>query len=152
VTAPPIPKMKFLCSVKAELDRPPSILGDRVIFNVLGGTIEGPELNGKILRSGGDWLTVRPDGSRALDVRLTIEADGGDLIYCQYFGRMVLPPSMQEMDRSEMHTVDPSLYYFRTAPLYETASEKYAWMNNIQAIGVGRLTEIGVAYETFQVL
>jgi hypothetical protein len=144
--------MKFLCSVTADLERPPSILGNKVIFNILGGKIDGPELRGKILRSGGDWLSVRPDGSRALDVRLTIQADDGDLIYCQYFGRMVLPQSMHEMDRSEMHTVDPSRYYFRTAPLYETASKKYAWLNNIQAIGVGRLTETGVAYDTFQVL
>ena len=152
MTAPPIPKMKFLFSMAAELESPSSILGQRVIFNVLGGTIEGPALNGKLLHSGGDWLTVRPDGSRALDVRLTIQADDGDLIYCQYFGRMVLPENMRGMDRSKVHSVDPSLYYFRTAPLYETASEKYAWMNNIQAIGVGRLTETGVAYDTFQVL
>jgi len=152
MTVPPKPNMKFLYSLTAELERPPSILGNRAIFNVLSGKVDGPELNGTILRSGGDWMTIRPDGSRALDVRLTIEADDGDLIYCRYLGRMVFPSSMQEMDRSEMHMVDPALYYFRTAPLYETASEKYAWLNNIQAIGVGRLTETGVAYDTFQVL
>jgi hypothetical protein len=152
MTVPPKPNMKFLCTLTAELERPPSILGNRIIFHVLSGQVDGPELSGIVLRSGGDWMTIRPDGSRALDVRLTIQADEGDLIYCQYFGRMVLPSSMHEMDRSEMHMVDPSLYYFRTAPLYETASEKYSWLNNIQAIGVGRLTATGVANDTFQIL
>ena len=34
-------------------------------------------------------------------------------------------------------TVDPSEYYFRVAPVFETGAERYAWLNKILAVGVG---------------
>ena len=36
---------------------------------------------------------------------------------------------MEKVNKGEF--VDPSLYYFRTAVLFETASEKYGWLNGI---------------------
>ncbi|WP_169054266.1 DUF3237 domain-containing protein [Nitratireductor sp. XY-223] len=143
---------RYLGSAQAELESPPVLIGSRIIVNVLGGTFEGPEMSGKILHSGGDWLSVRPDGSMAIDVRSTLETDDGALIFTWYSGRIVLPPEMHEMDAAERHTVDPSKYYFRAAPYYQTVSEKYAWLNNIQAVAVGRMTENGVAYDIFEIL
>ena len=35
---------------------------------------------------GGDWLTLRSDGVGILDVRATLEADDGALIYTSYSG------------------------------------------------------------------
>jgi len=49
-------------------------------------------------------------------------------------------------------TVDPSEYYFRTAPLFETASQKYGWLNRILAIGIGRRSSREVAYTVYEVL
>jgi Protein of unknown function (DUF3237) len=143
---------RFLCLAVAELERPATRIGARVIANVIGGTIEGPRLKGTILRSGGDWLTIRADGSMDLDVRSTMQTDDGALIYTHYKGRLVLSPEMVDMTPTERAAVDPSNYYFRTAPLYETDSEKYAWVNKIQAIGVGRITAIGVTYKVYEVL
>ena len=38
-------------------------------------------------------------------------------------------------------TVDPSEYYFRVAPVFETGVDRYAWLNKILAVGEGeRLT------------
>ena len=36
--------------------------GERRIINILGGTVEGPKLKGKILPGGADWQIVRADG------------------------------------------------------------------------------------------
>src|SRR5262249_34881846 len=36
--------------------------GERRIINILGGTVEGPRLNGKVLPGGADWQVVRTDG------------------------------------------------------------------------------------------
>lgn len=149
---PALPGLKFLYSAMIELERSATAIGTRAIFNVLGGTFEGPALRGTILRSGGDWLTVRPDGTKALDVRMTLQTDDGHLIFSHYSGRIVLPPDIEKMGAAERAEVDPSLYYFRTAPLYETISEKYDWVNGIQAIGVGRMRATGVAYDTFMVM
>jgi len=48
--------------------------------------------------------------------------------------------------------VDPSEYYFRTTPVFETASEKYGWLNRIVAVGIGRMTPTGVGYKVYAIL
>ncbi len=48
--------------------------------------------------------------------------------------------------------VDPESYYFRIKPIFETASEKYAWLNNILAIGAGHRFADGPVYSLFEVL
>ena len=55
------------------------------------------------------------------------------------------------MDWSERAAFDPANYYFRVVPVYETGSEKYGWLNNIVAIGVGRFYEKGVGYSVYEV-
>ena len=45
-----------------------------------------------------------------------------------------------------------SEYYFRTAPLFETASEKYGWLNGVLAIGLGRRTSRQVSYTVYEIL
>jgi hypothetical protein len=48
--------------------------------------------------------------------------------------------------------VDAAEYYFRIAPLFETASKAYSWMNNIVAIGIGQRRADGPIYSVFEVL
>jgi hypothetical protein len=42
-------------------------------------------------------------------------------------------------------------YYFRTALTFETEDPRYAWLNGIVAVGVGRRTAGGVRYAVFAV-
>ena len=49
-------------------------------------------------------------------------------------------------------TVDPSEYDFRTTPVFETASEKYAWLNRLVAVGVGDRRASGPLYRVFRIL
>ncbi len=111
----------------------------------------GPQVNGEVLPGGGDWLVVRPDGTVVLDVRAAFRADDGQVVYVYYRGINHAPPEVRErMSRGE--TVDPSEVYFRTTPVFETASEKYDWLNRTVAIGIGRTTPSGVAYHVHAVL
>jgi hypothetical protein len=48
--------------------------------------------------------------------------------------------------------VNPSDYYLRTAPFFETSSPKYAWLNKIVSIGLGERQSQGVTYEVFEIL
>jgi hypothetical protein len=48
--------------------------------------------------------------------------------------------------------VDPSRYYFRTNPLFETGAAQYAWMNDIVYVGSGYLGEGGIAYNISQIV
>lgn len=47
--------------------------------------------------------------------------------------------------------VDPSEYYFRTTPFFETAADKYAWPNKLVTVGVGRRTRTGVVYRVYAI-
>jgi hypothetical protein len=48
--------------------------------------------------------------------------------------------------------VDPATYYFRSTPVFETASQKYDWLNRIIAVATGRRESAGPIYEVFEVL
>ena len=60
-------KLEYLMTYRAELKPPVEVgagpFGTRRIFDVTGGTAEGPRLRGKLLASGGDWLLVDADGT-----------------------------------------------------------------------------------------
>lgn len=54
-------------------------------------------------------------------------------------------------DLAQGETVDPSEYYFRVAPVFETGVERDAWLNKILAVGVGeRLPPNVVRYSIFE--
>jgi hypothetical protein len=129
-------------------------LGQRVLFGSAGGKFEGSKLRGEVLRGGGDWSLFRPNGVMTLDVRLTLKTADGALIYMTYGGRWVTPPELRaEMaDAAKRYKIDPSRYYFRTNPLFETGASHYVWLNDIVCSGYGYLVEGGIAYKVFQVL
>lgn len=126
--------------------------GTRRFYPVVSGSFEGPRLRGEVLPDGGDWLLLRSDGVLEQDVRLTLKTDDGVFIYVRYAGMRHGPPEvMARLARGEV--VDPSEYYFRVAPMFETGAEPYAWLNNILAVGVGeRLPPNVVRYSIFEIL
>jgi Protein of unknown function (DUF3237) len=125
--------------------------GYRLIAPLQGGTFAGPKLKGDVLSGGADWLLTRPDGVRELDVRLTLRADDGHLISMSYRGiNTITPEIVQRLTRGE--PVDPSEYYWRTTPRFETGSEKYGWLNRIVAVSVGQRTPTGVHHRVYAIL
>jgi len=125
--------------------------GHRNIIYIKGGTFDGPRIKGAVLPGGADWFIRRPDGLVELDVRVALRTDEGHLIYCYYRGINDMAPEVAlRVIMGEV--VDSSTYYFRTTPIFETASEKYGWLNRVIAVGVGRLTPTGIAYKVYAVL
>ena len=129
----------------------PTPRGARLIAPVIGGTFAGPKLKGEILPGGADWLLMRADGIRELDVRITLRTDDDQLIYMSYRGvSSITPEIIQRITRGE--PVDPIEYYFRTTPVFETAAEKYSWLNRIVAVGVGQRLPSAVSYTVYEIL
>jgi hypothetical protein len=125
--------------------------GDRKIVPVLGGTVEGARFSGTILPGGGDWAVTRADGVLTLDVRLTIEAADGALVFCRYDGLRHGPA--EALDRlARGAPVDPAEIYFRIAPRFETAAPQHAWLNRLLAVGVGERLAEGPRYHVHEVL
>jgi Protein of unknown function (DUF3237) len=142
---------KIVLEVPSILDLGETPYGRRRIARVGGGTFEGPKMKGRVLDGGGDWLLLRRDGVLQLDVRQTLETDDKQHIYMTYRGYRHGPKDViDRLNRGE--PVDPSLYYFRTTPNFETASEKYAWLNGICSIATGERQASGPTYHVFQVL
>ena len=126
-------------------------LGNRRIAEIAGGVFEGPRLRGRVLPGGGDWILLRPDGAMQLDVRVTLETDDEHLIYMSYRGIRHGPDEViARLNAGE--EVDPSEYYFRTAPFFETSSETYGWLNRIVCVSTGHRKPSGPVYSVFQVL
>jgi hypothetical protein len=126
-------------------------IGERRNVPVTGGTFEGERLRGIIMPGGSDWIVVRSDGVWQLDVRLPLKTDDGALINMSYKGFRHGPAAvLDRLNRGE--TVDASEYYFRTAPFFETASTKYAWLNGIVAVATGHRTASGPTYQVYEVL
>lgn len=139
--------------------QPPFQLGDtpegaRLIVNAVGGTFEGPRISASILPNGGDWARLRPNGSGAVDVRGLLQTQDGELVFLRFEGRFVIPPQLMAAvfvpQSSEM--VDPSEYYFRITPAFETSSKHYDWLNNIVSVGVGSFGIGSVSYDIYEIL
>ena len=117
-----------------------------------GGTFEGPRLRGTILPDGSaDWQLLRSDGVLEMDLRVTLRTDDGALISMRSFGLRHGPPEIiAAIGRGE--TVDPSTYYFRTTPRFETGHPKYAFLNRLLAISSGDRRAEGPIYTIDEIL
>jgi hypothetical protein len=109
--------------------------GRLTIFPVTGGSFEGERLRGQVVAGGGDWVTAHEDGTFTLDLRVTLETDDGELIHMTFTG-----------------VRDDANHYFRTAPRFETAAPKYAFLNRLLAVGSAELRAEGPIHVIEEVL
>ena len=129
-----------LCSIDATLAEPLVVgkgaAGLRVIFGVADATIEGERLRGRAKgNSGADWVLLHGDAG-TIDVRMTMETHDGAIVFVQYHGKVDLG-------------VSPNV--IRVAPRFETGDERYAWLNAVQAVGVGTSDGQRLHYEWYEV-
>jgi hypothetical protein len=101
----------------------PAPAGQRTVVEVTGAHFEGDRISAELFGgAAGDWLTLGPDGTTTLDVRLTLKTDDDVLIHMRYGGRS---------DR----TAEAPYNY--VSALFETADPRYRWLNAVQAVGKG---------------
>jgi len=151
----PHPSLSLVYRLDAVLGEPLDLgevsQGRRRIVPQLGGTLEGPDMKGKLLPGvSADWQILLPDGTALGDIRYTLQTDAGALLYVQSRGvRHGSPEVLERLGRGE--DVDASEYTFRTSTQIETASRELAWLNKGVFISVGGRNAGGVAYETYLV-
>jgi hypothetical protein len=142
-------------TVEADLDSMITLgstpYGERRLVGITGGTVTGAKLTGRILPGGADWQIVRSDGCADIQARYVIEADSGARIMVDSNGLRHGPPKvLEKLARGD--TVDPALYYFRTAMRFETADPALAWLNRILAVARGERQARSVRLEVFEVM
>lgn len=148
-------ELRHLCDLDVELAAPMELgtppRGRRRIIPIIGGTVTGERLSGRVLNLGADWQTVFSDHSAELDTRYAIETHDGASIDVRNFGFRHGPPEVIEaLARGE--PVDPSRYYMRTHPRLETGDPRYAWMNRTIFVGTGSRQPSSVKITIFEVL
>jgi hypothetical protein len=103
--------------------------GIRAAIPIVGGTVTGPRINGKVLNLGADWgLTDPRTGIFSADTRYNVETDDGAFLFLQTSGADV--PGGGSHLRVVIETGDP----------------RYYWLNSVVAVGVLKLvntTEVG---------
>jgi hypothetical protein len=127
-----IPHLEHVCDFVVELARPYEMGacadGARRIIPIIGGTVSGPLLNGRLLDVGADWQTVLANGVADLDARYAFETCDGAVIEVISQGlRHAAPAVAARMVAGE--AVPPSEYYMRTALRLTTGHAAYDWVN-----------------------
>jgi Protein of unknown function (DUF3237) len=125
--------------------------GERRVARFAGGSFDGPKLRGAVLPGGGGWMLLRRDGVLDIEVWIVLETDDEQLIYMHWKGFRHGPKDViDRLNRGE--TVDPSSYYFRTTPYFETSSEKYSWLNRICSIATSSRVGDRRGFDVYRVL
>jgi hypothetical protein len=131
VTTPVPPGVEYVFTISADIAPPRSagagLWGERLHIPIIGGKVSGPRLEGKILPGGSDWPVIRPDGASAITAHYSVEADDGTLIVVKNEGLRVSTPEVLARLRAG-EAVDPSEYYFRTAPVFDAPDGPHQWL------------------------
>ena len=124
--------------------------GMRLFVPLVGGVFEGPRIRGTLIPGGADSVLARPDGVVELDIRLVAMTDDGPVYVIATGLQSAKPEVSARLQQGE--PVDPSEYYMRAAYRFETASQKYEWLNRILAVARYRRTVTGIEGDVFEVL
>ena len=133
--------LEHICSYTVDLVTTPEVIGPvpgdlRLNAYYAGGVMWGPRLRGRVLPVGADWLTVRTDGVGVVDIRCTLEAEGGALIYVTVNGIIDFGPDGHgAFLRGE---TPPDGLPIRAASRFYTSHPEHAWLNRVNGLHIGQ--------------
>jgi hypothetical protein len=144
----PLFKAEITLAAPQELGDTPQ--GRRRIIGITGGRFTGERLSGRVLPGGADWQVIRTDGVADLDARYTLETGDGALIYVRNRGlRHGSPEIISKLAAGDV--VDPTLYYMRTTPSFETGDARYSWLNRMLCVATGARRAAAVELDVYEV-
>jgi len=137
---PPHPTLEAFAELTVELGEVREMgtgrAGKRRIIPIIGGTVTGPYLSGRVLNIGADWQTIFDNGLAELDTRYAVETDDGAVIEIINYGFRHGPAEvMAKLAAGE--AVSPDSYYMRTHARLETGHKEYQWVNQLLFVGTG---------------
>lgn len=135
---------RLVVDVGTPIDLGESVQGRRRFVPVVGGTIDGPYLSGRILAGGGDWQTIRPDGVIDLAARYTLELADGTRVEFDNQGLR-----HDETGESAGGTVATSQYYFQTTARLIAPVGPYQWVTRTVFVAGAERRSDGVHLELF---
>ena len=101
----------------------PSKLGSRRVVNLLGGTFDGPKMNGEVMVGGTSLYVTRDDGVVMVDAQYVLKTNEGAMIFTRNEGLIAPGP-------------EGAAPYIRTTASFEAPTGKYDWLNKALFLGV----------------
>jgi hypothetical protein len=146
--------VEHLCDFRVDL-APAELIGTPVgiqmVFIARGGRVEGPNLSGEILPGGGDWLLVGDDRIGRVNAKAMVRTDDGVLIHYTAGGIIEIPDDgLARLEAGERLPFEET--YVRTTPNFETADERYSWLNGLVIVGYNELSKDHIDYRMYRVL
>jgi hypothetical protein len=153
-TFPPPPALlpfaRIRCEVGPLVSLGPAKHGERRYVPLGGGTVVGPELNGRIVEGGVDWQILRADGVLEIAAHYVIRADDGALIEVQSDGLRHGPDAvMARLARGE--PVGRDEYFFRTIMRLTTGAPAWLHLNRVLALAVGQREAAAVLLDVYRI-
>ncbi len=134
------PKLEYVFQIEIELSKRfrygPTFWGlERGFVGVLGGTVSGPRLNGRVIpHTGGDWPSIRSDHTVKFEARYLLETDDGTII--ELTNRGVRSGDQAVLDRLQNYEpVDPSEYYMAVTPTFDAPKGPHEWLSRTVFLG-----------------
>lgn len=121
--ADPVLQFAFEETVTLGADAHPgaTVLGERNLVPITGGTFEGPGIRGTIMPGGWDWQLRRADGCTQIRADYMLRTDDGVVINVVNTG-------------VSCRRKDPAAVV-RTHPVFEAPLGKYEWLSQAAFIG-----------------
>jgi len=129
-----IPKCEFAFEIRVECG-PPQVIGQTpdglaMMIPILGGTVSGPGLKGRVISGGADW-PIRRGSFTLIDAQYAIEADDGVIIRIHNRG-VAFDENGQSAPQDGGRRM-PS--YVRTVPQFIAPDGPHAWLNRTIFVG-----------------
>ncbi|WND39643.1 DUF3237 domain-containing protein [Streptomyces sp. BB1-1-1] len=103
---------------------------------IVGGSVDGPRLRGKVLPGGGDWSSTRGEVCE-LEARYLLQADDGaviDIVNRGYYRPKADSPDQFDGDLQ----VTEAGHYYRTSPVFRTDAPAHRWLAETVFVGLAR--------------
>lgn len=129
-------RSEFVMTLHAPLFAPQPANKNLLIFHPkAGGYLQGNGWKAMIESPTGDWVRTLPNGSMRIDVRMSAKLDDGEYMYVTYGGLLKKPSAESWARFMKGERIEAPEWYYVITPNFETASTKYAWLNDVQAVG-----------------
>lgn len=127
--------------------------GSYMIIPITGGKFVGDELNGNIECVGADWnmMNIKIPMTSNISTRYLLHTNDDAYISLITNGRVNL--NLKGIQAKKKGISDPVNSYFKQHLMFETADERYAWMNNELCVATVQLGEGGkICYDAYKIV
>ncbi len=149
---PPAPALMPFTQIRCEVGPLQTLgaapLGERRYVPLLGGSVTGPGLNGRIEPGGVDWQILRGDGVLEIAAHYVIRTADDALIEVRSEGLRHGPPEvMARLARGE--AVPPEAYFFRTLVRLTSGAPAWSHLNRLMLIARGQRQQACVLLDLY---